>query len=131
MWLIYVVVLVALLSGCYVHREVQKRNVLRTHFRVMELLVAGDAEQAYQLTTNKYRAENSLKQFQEDFAHLKGDNLYLTKEPTIISCSFGSAEIFAWPHGGGMFEFFNGPSFYYRKENGEWRFTGEGSHYLD
>ena len=129
--LIWIVAVVALLSSCYVRREFDKKAVLKTHFRVMELLVAGKSEEAYGLTTNDYRATHSLREFQEDFADLKNDKLYLTKEPTIISCSFGSAEIFAWPHGGGMFEFLNGPSFYYRKENGEWRFTGEGDHYLD
>ena len=97
----------------------------------MELLVAGDSEQAYRLTTNEYQASKSLRQFQEDFRHIKGDNLYLTKEPVILSCYAGYAEIFAWQHTGGLFDFLNGPSFYYRKEGGEWRFTGEGSHYLD
>jgi hypothetical protein len=121
----------ALVSTCYVHREVQKKNVLRAHLRLMELLVAGNNEEAYGLTTSDYRAAHSLREFQEDFAYIKNDNLYMTKEPTILSCYFGSAEIFAWPHGGGWLEFFNGPSFYYRKEKGEWRFTGETSHYLD
>ena len=133
-WLIWVsgiVALAALISGCYVHREFEKRTVLKTHFRVMELLVAGNSEEAYQLTTSEYRSAHSLRQFQEEFAHVRNDNLYLTKEPVILSCYAGSAEIFAWPHTGGMFDFLNGPSFYYRKENGEWRFTGDGSHYLD
>jgi hypothetical protein len=129
--LIWVVAVVALLSSCYVRREFDKKAVLKTHFLVMELLVAGKSEEAYGLTTNDYRATHSLREFHDDFAHVKNDPLYLTKTPTILSCSFGSAEIFAWPHTGGMFEFLNGPSFYYRKENGEWRFTGDGSHYLD
>ena len=130
-WLISVVVLTALLAGCYVHREFEKKALLKTHLRVMELLVAGNSDEAYQFMTSEYRAGHSLREFQEDFADLKGDKLYLTKEPTILSCYAGSAEIFAWPHYGGMFEFLNGPSFYYRKENGEWRLTGEGNHYLD
>ena len=130
-WVSAAIVLVVLFASCYVHREFEKRDVLKTHLRVMELLVAGKTEDAYQLTTSAYRAANSLSQFQEEFAYLKGDKLYLTKEATILSCYAGSAEIFAWPHTGGMFAFLNGPSFYYRKENGEWRFTGEGSHYLD
>jgi hypothetical protein len=130
-WLISIVVVAVLVSSCYIHREFEKKAVLKTHFRVMELLVAGNGEEAYKLTTNDYRADHSLGQFQEDFAYLKNDKLYLAKEPTILSCFAGSAEIFAWGHTGGMFDFLNGPSFYYRKERGEWRFTGEGNHYLD
>lgn len=130
-WVSLAIVLVALISSCYVHREFEKRDVLKTHLRLMELLVAGKTEEAFQLTTSDYRAANSLSGFQAEFAHVKGDKLYLTKEARVLSCYAGSAEIFAWPHTGGMFDFLNGPSFYYRKENGEWRFTGEGSHYLD
>ena len=130
-WLVCIVATVALLSSCLVHREFEKKAVLRTHFRLMELLVAGDIEQAYRLTTSDYQAANSLRQFQEDFRYVNGDNLYLTKEPVILSCYLGSAEIFAWPHTGGLFDFLNGPSFHYRKEKGEWRFTGETSQYLD
>ena len=130
-WVICVVAVVALATSCYVRREFDKKAVLKTHFRVMELLVAGNSEEAYQLTTTQYRASHSLREFQEEFRDLKGDKLYLTKDPLVLSCSFGAAEIFAYPHTGGMFDFLNGPSFYYRKENGEWRFTGEGSTYLD
>ena len=130
-WLICVVAVIALGSSCYVRREFEKKAVLKTHFRVMELLVSGRTEEAYGLTTSDYRSTHSLREFQEDFANLKDDKLYLTKQPIILSCSFGSAEIFAYPHTGGMFDFLNGPSLFYRKENGEWRFTGEGNHYLD
>jgi hypothetical protein len=130
-WVICVVAFVALASSCYVRREFDKKAVLKTHFQVMELLVAGKSEEAYGLTTNNYRSTHSLSEFQKDFADLKGDKLYLTKEPIVLSCYLGSAEIFAYPHTGGMFDFLNGPSFYYRKENGQWRFTAEGNHYLD
>ena len=130
-WVLATVAVVALLSGCYVHREFEKRDALAAHFRLMQLLVQGDTEQAYGLTTNDYRATHSLREFAEDFADLKGDQLYLTSTPTILSCSLGAAEIFAYPHTGGMFDFLNGPSFHYRKEAGQWKFTGETDQYLD
>jgi hypothetical protein len=130
-WVLAAVAVVALLSGCLVHREFEKRDALAAHFRLMQLLVQGDTEKAYRLTTNDYRATHSLQEFREDFADLKGDQLYLTSAPTILSCSLGAAEIFAYPHTGGMFDFLNGPSFHYRKEAGEWKFTGETDQYLD
>jgi hypothetical protein len=130
-WGFAAVAVVALLSGCFVHREFERRDALAAHSRLMRLLVQGDTEKAYGLTTNDYRATHSLQEFQGDFADLKGDQLYLTSAPTILSCWVGAAEIFAYPHTGGMFEFLNGPSFHYRKEAGQWKFTGETDQYLD
>jgi hypothetical protein len=96
----------------------------------MTLLVEGESEKAYRLTTNDYRANHTLQDFQTKFADIKGDKLFLAKDPSILSCSLNSAEIYAW-HEPGFFELLNGPSFFYRKEEGQWRFTGETKLYLD
>jgi hypothetical protein len=129
-WLFSILGVVLLVGGFVIYREIEKRSVLKTHSQLMALLVEGKNEEAYRLTTRDYQTRHSLQEFAADLADLKNDRLYLTPEPTILSCYFGSAEIFAWRHEG-MFEFLNGPSFYYRKEDGQWRFTGETSHYLD
>ncbi len=96
----------------------------------MTLFVAGDFQQAYRVTTNEYRASHTAEEFQSTFSHFKGDLLYLSSSPTVISFGFNSAEVYAHEDSG-FFELLNGPSFFYRKEQGQWRFTGEQSHYLD
>lgn len=96
----------------------------------MTLLVAGDFAQAYGLTTNEYRMSHTAEEFQSTFGHFKGDSLYSPRSPTVISFGFNSAEVYAYDDPG-LFELLNGPSFFYRKEQGQWRFTGEQSNYLD
>ena len=97
----------------------------------MKFLADGDSEQAYALTTSRYRANHTLEEFEKKFAFMKGMMVASVKDPLVLSCcSFGSAEIYVWKSPG-WFEFLNGPSFHYSKENGEWRFTGEMGYSMD
>jgi hypothetical protein len=97
----------------------------------MKCLAAGHSEHAYTLTTSDYRANHTLQEFTMSFAYIKGQSVGDVKEPFVISCcAFGRAEIHAWEDPG-WFQFLNGPSFYYRKENGQWRFTGETDYSMD
>lgn len=93
-------------------------------------LVKGDSQQAYGLTTNEYRAHHTLREFEQDFADIKDDEQFLAKDPSVLSFSLKSAEIYAW-RDPGWFALLNGPSFFYRKEDGHWRFTGKTELYLD
>jgi len=130
-WLSFALAMTTFLGSCYIYGTLEQKHVLQTHFLLMKFLAAGDGERAYSLTTSDYRANHTLQEFQTEFVYYKGQSISDVKDPLVLSCcSFGTAEIYAW-ESPGMFEFLNGPSFHYRKENGQWRFTGETNHYLD
>ncbi|HKU74811.1 MAG TPA: hypothetical protein VJR02_12945 [Pyrinomonadaceae bacterium] len=129
--LLFVLALVVLWGGCYVHGRLEQRFVLQTHFRLMRFLADGDTAQAYALTTNRYRKNHTLQEFETKVAFMKGKSVAEVKDPLVLSCcTFGNAWIHAWPNPG-WFEFLNGPSFNYSKEDGEWRFTGEMDYSMD
>ena len=131
LWLLWMVVGASLLyAGWSAYRRVGEASLLRTHSELMALLVAGDFEQAYRLTTGEYRARHTVGEFRAAFGHYRGESHYLPRSPTVISFGLFSAEVYAYEDPG-LFQFLNGPSFYYRREGGRWRFTGEGAHYLD
>jgi hypothetical protein len=97
----------------------------------MKFLAEGDSAQAYALTTSNYRANHSLQEFEKSFGYIKGMKVAEVKEPLVLSCcSLGTAEIYVWENPG-WFEFLNGPIFYYGKEDGQWRFTGETAYSMD
>ena len=130
-WYVCTVAGVALLCiGWTAYRRVEEESLLRTHSGLMALLVAGDYERAYRLTTDEYRAAHTVGEFQSIFRDYEGDKSYLTQSPTVLSLGFFSAEVYAYEVRS-LFEFLNGPSFFYRKERGHWRFTGRAAHYLD
>ena len=121
---------VALLCfGWTAYRRAEEQSLLRTHSGLMALLVAGDYERAYRLTTDEYRAAHTVGEFQSVFRHYEGEN-YLTRSSTVLSLGLGSAEVYA-DEVRSLVEFLDGPSFFYRKERGQWRFTGEVAHYMD
>ena len=122
--------LALLCVGWTAYRRAEEESLLRAHSGLMRLLVAGDFEQAYHLTTDEYRAAHTAGEFRSTFRHHEGDTRYSPNSPTVLSLGFFSAEVYAYEVPG-FFEFLNGPSFFYRKERGQWRFTGEGAHYLD
>ena len=130
-WYVCTVAVIALLCiGWTAYRRVEEESLLRAHSGLMRLLVAGDFEQAYRLTTDEYRAAHTVGEFQSTFRHYKEDKPCLTQSPTVLSLGFFSAEVYAY-EAPGILELLNGPSFFYRKERGQWRFTGETAHYLD
>lgn len=122
---------VALLCfGWTAYRRAEEQSVLRTHSGLLALLVAGDYERAYRLTTDEYRAAHTVGEFQARFRHYEGEKHYLKRSPTVLSLGLRSAEVYA-DEVRSLIEFLNGPSFFYRKERGQWRFTGEVAHYMD
>lgn len=130
-WLLLILALAAMWGGCYVHGRLEQRYVLQTHFSLMKFLADGDSECAYALTTSDYRANHTLEEFKPRFAYMKGWSVADVKDPLVLSCcAFGAAEIYVWEDPG-WFEFLNGPSFHYSKEDGEWRFTGETDYSMD
>ena len=130
-WYVCTVAGVALLCiGWTAYRRVEEESLLRTHSGLMALLVAGDYERAYRLTTDEYRAAHTVGEFQSIFRDYEGDKSYLTQSPTVLSLGFFSAEVYAYEVRS-LFEFLNGPSFFYRRERGRWRLTGKVVNYMD
>jgi hypothetical protein len=113
----------------YVARE--SVVVLRTYHQLMSLLEAGDFDQAYPLTTDKYRAEHSLEEFSREFSHhsIPGNQPH-DPNASVNSLFLFEAEIYehAAP---GFLDLLSGKCFVFRRERGEWRFTGKVNQYLD
>lgn len=132
-WYVCTVAGIALLClGWTAYRRAEEESLLRTHSGLMRLLVAGDFEQAYRLTTDEYQSEHTVGEFQSDFRHYQGNNSvpHVSHSSTVLSLGPFSAEVYTGEVRS-LFEFLNGPSFFYRKERGQWRFTGETALYLD
>jgi hypothetical protein len=117
-------------AGWSVYRSVSEPPLLRVHSRLMTLLIEGDFDQAYRLTTDKYQARKSAREFEAAFRYMKGDEYYVPRHATVISFGVRSAEVYGFDDPG-FFELLNGPVFFYIKEYGEWRFTGRKELYLD
>ena len=130
-WYVCLVAGIALLCiGWTAYRRAGEESLLRAHTGLMTLLVAGDFERAYQLTTDEYRANHTVEEFRFIFRDYERDKFHLQRSPTVLSFGLFSAEVFA-DEVPGAFEFLNGPSFSYRRERGQWRFTGKVVNYLD
>lgn len=121
---------VVVCGGWSVYRCVEERSLLRVHHALMSSLTAGDFAQAYALTTRPYRAGHTIEAFRSAFAGLAREGYERTASPAVISFGPASAEVYAYEDPG-LFRSLNGPSFFYMKEDGAWRFTGERAHYMD
>jgi hypothetical protein len=123
--------IVLICTGWQGYRSVAEEPLLGTHSNVTKLLFQGDFDQAYELTTEKYRENHDPERFRSDFLGCKGHPMFApTAHVEVISFGFSSAEVY-FGNDAGFFELLNGNSFFYTKENGEWRFTGRREHYLD
>ncbi|MFN0056489.1 MAG: hypothetical protein ACKV0T_30445 [Planctomycetales bacterium] len=115
--------------GWTVYRWTAEPPLLSAHARLMTLLIAGDSERAYRLTTDEYQAKHSDLEFQSAFGHMRGDDLW-GKSASVISMGVDSAQVYCRPDPG-FLEWLSGPIYHYVREQGEWRFTGKVEHPVD
>ncbi len=90
----------------------------------MTLLIAGEFERAYRLTTDEYQSSHSVPEFQSAFDSIEGNKYYEPGPATVISFGVASGQVYGFEIPG-FFELLNGPIFFYVKEHGELRFTGK------
>jgi len=60
-WFRVVLALGVLYAGWRAYRHFAEVSILRTHSALMKLLIAGDFEGGYRLTTDEYRAAHSSR----------------------------------------------------------------------
>lgn len=127
LWILLGITLLA--TAWFIYRHCEKRVLLHTHINLMKFLDEGNFKEAYKLTTEEYRSTHGVEEFQQELKSLTDGVSYSSRKPTVLSLGFKHAEVYVDElH---FFELANGPSFFYRKENGKWYFTGETQIYLD
>jgi hypothetical protein len=131
--LFLIVTLVGVWLGWRKYVEVESASVLRAYHSVMTLLEAGNFNQAYLLMTDGYRASHSLQEFEVEFSQhsIPGNPLH-NPNASVHSLFLVNGKAVVYENEQpGFFDLLSGLCYEFRKENGEWRFTGESQQYLD
>jgi hypothetical protein len=129
--LFVLITLIGVWLGWRKYVEAESASVLRAYHSVMTLLEAGDFNQAYLLMTDDYRASHSFQEFEVEFSqYSRPGNPPHNPNASVNSLFLFEAEVY-WCEAPGFLDLLSGPSYKFRREHGEWRFTGDSQWYYD
>jgi hypothetical protein len=129
--LFVLITLVALWLGWRRHVEIESAAVLRAYHAYQRALETGALEEAYSMMTEEYRSRHSLEKFTRNYGHHAGPgNVPHDPNASVSSLSRGRAWVYE-SEAPGFLELMSGKCYEFRKERGQWRFTGEVEQYYD
>jgi hypothetical protein len=129
--LVVIIVLFGLWLGWRKYVEVESASVLRAYHAWMALLEKGNYGAAYLMLTQDYRDSHSLESFTAEFSRYSDPgNPPHDPRASVNSLFRSTAEVYEH-EAPDFFELLNGQCYSFRKENGQWRFTGRVATYLD